>query len=207
MNIKVYNQEGSEVGSIDLKPEIFDVEPNEAVVHQYIVNYLARQRQGNAKTKERSEVRGGGKKPFRQKGTGNARMGTLRTPLRPGGGTVFGPRPRLYGYEMPKKMKKIAIRSVYADKARSEHLKILDKIELSGIKTKSIVQILSNFDLKGKKCLILDEGRNENCELSCRNLPKVKYSRAILANGYDLLYADYVFLTKAGLEKVLEVLG
>ena len=207
MNVKVYNQAGSEVGTVDLKPEIFEIEPNEAVVHQYVVNYLARQRQGNAKTKERSEVRGGGKKPFRQKGTGNARMGTLRTPLRPGGGTVFGPRPRLYGYEMPKKMKKIAIRSVFADKARSERLRILDKIELNEIKTKNITQMLSSFDLKDKKCIILDEGRNDKCALSCRNIPGVKYTRATLANGYDLLNADYVFLTKAGLEKVQEVFG
>ena len=106
MNVKVYNQEGAEVGTVDLKPEIFGIEPNEAVVHQYIVNYLSRQRQGNAHTKSRSDVRGGGRKPWRQKGTGRARAGTTRSPLWRGGGTVFGPKTRLYGYEMPKKMKR-----------------------------------------------------------------------------------------------------
>lgn len=207
MNVKVYNQEGAEVGTVDLKEEIFGIEPNEPVVHQYVVNYLARQRQGNAHTKTRSDVRGGGRKPWRQKGTGRARAGTTRSPLWRGGGTVFGPKTRLYGYEMPKKMKKLAIRSVFADKAKSDKIRVLDKIELSEIKTKQITGMLSKFEMANKKCIILDEGRNENCFLSCRNLSKVKYLHAALANGYDLLNADYVFLTKAGLEKVHEVFG
>lgn len=207
MKVKLYNQEGAEIGSVELKPEVFEIEPNEALVHQYVVTYLARQRQGNASTKERSEVRGGGRKPWRQKGTGHARAGTIRSPLWRGGGTVFGPSPRLYGNAVPKKMKKMAIRSVLADKARSDRIRVLDEIKLDEIKTKSIVGMLGRFEIGDKKCLILDEGRNDKCALSCRNLPKVKYSRAALANGYDLLNADYVLLTRAGLEKVHEVFG
>ena len=207
MNVKVYNQDGAEVGTVELNPSVFGVEPNEALVHQYVVNYRARQRQGNAHTKTRSDIRGGGKKPWRQKGTGRARAGTSRSPLWRGGGTVFGPKTRLYGYEMPKKMKKVAIRSVFSDKATAERIKVLDQISFDAIKTKSVVSMLGKLDLNGKKCLILDEGRNDNCALSCRNLQEVKYSRAALANGYDLLHADYLLVTKAGLEKVVEVFG
>ncbi|MFC1475325.1 50S ribosomal protein L4 [Candidatus Zixiibacteriota bacterium] len=204
MNVKLYNQDGAEVGTVELNPEIFELEPNEAVVHQYIVNYLARQRQGNASTKVRSEVHGGGRKPWRQKGTGRARAGTIRSPLWKGGGTVFGPKSKLYGNELPRKMKKLAIRSVLADKAKSDRIKVLDKIELDEIKTKTVVTILTKFELDGKKCIILDES-NEKCALSCRNLKKTKYSRASLANGYDMLNADYILMTKAGLDKVQEV--
>lgn len=207
MNVKVYNQEGAEVGSVELKPEVFGVEPNDAVVHQYIVNYLARQRQGNADTRTRTDVRGGGRKPWRQKGTGRARSGTIRSPLWRGGGTVFGPHPRLYGSKMPRKMKQLAIRSVFSDKARGERIKVLDKITLDEIKTRTVVGILDKLELKGHKCVILDEGRNDNLHLSCRNLQRVTYTRAALANGYDLLYADWVVITRAGLEKVQEVFG
>lgn len=207
MEVKLYNQEGSEVGKVELKAELFEIEPNEGLVHQYIVNYLARQRQGNASTKERADVRGGGRKPWRQKGTGRARAGTIRSPLWRGGGITFGPKPRLYGNAMPKKMKRIAIRSVFADKAQSDRIKVLDQIKFDEIKTKSIVNMLTGLNLDGKKCLILDEGRNEKCLLSCRNLKKVMFSRASLANGYDLLNADYIVMTKAGLDKVHEVFG
>ncbi len=207
MNVKVFNQNGEEVGTVDLKPELFDIEPNEAVVHQYIVNLLARRRQGNASTRGRSEVRGGGRKPWRQKGTGRARAGTIRSPLWRGGGIVFGPKPRSYGSNMPRKMKRLAIRSVFSDKARSERIKVLDKIELEQIKTKAVAGMMTRLDLDGKKCLVLDEGRNDKLAWSCRNLPKVQYRRAALANGYDLLNADYVLITKAGLDKVHEVFG
>ena len=205
MEVKLYNQEAAEIGTVNLKPEIFEIEPNEALVHQYIVTYLARQRQGNASTKGRSEVRGGGRKPWRQKGTGRARAGTIRSPLWRGGGIVNGPKPKLYGNAMPRKMKKIALRSVFASKAQTDRIRVLDQIKLEEIKTKSIVNLLGHFELDGKKCIILDEGKNETCQLSCRNLKKVKFSRASLANGYDLLNADYILMTKAGLEKVSEV--
>jgi large subunit ribosomal protein L4 len=207
MNVKVYNQSGQEVGTVDLKPEVFEIEPNEAVVHQYVVNYLARQRQGNASTKERGEVRGGGRKPWRQKGTGRARAGTIRSPLWRGGGIVFGPKPRSYGSNMPKKMRRLAIRSVLSDKALAENIRILDFLKLEEVKTKTMAGIIGSLDLTDKKCLILDEGKNEKAMLSCRNLKRVKFGRAALANGYDLLNADIVVITKAGLDKVQEVYG
>jgi len=205
MSIKVYNQEGKEIGTVELKPEVFGVEPNESVVHQYIVNYLARQRQGNAATKTRKDVRGGGRKPWRQKGTGRARAGTIRSPLWRGGGIVFGPHPRSYGSNFPKKMRRLALRSVFSDKALSERIKIIEDLKLGEIKTKKIDSIMANLDLAGKKCLILDEGENKNLVLSCRNLDMVLYCRAGLANGYDIINADYLLFTKAGLEKVEEV--
>ena len=155
MSVKLYNQEGAEVGTVDLDASVFGIEPNEGLVHQYVVNLLARRRQGNAHTKTRKDVRGGGKKPWRQKGTGRARAGTSRSPLWRGGGTVFGPQTRLYGYEMPKKMKKIAMRSVFSDKALTDRIKVLDKIQLDGIKTKSITSILGKFDLSDKKYSIM----------------------------------------------------
>lgn len=205
MTVKVYNQDGSEVGTVELKDEIFGLEPNEAVVHQYITNYRARQRQGNADTRGRVDVQGGGAKPYRQKGTGRARAGTSRSPLRRGGGTVFGPHPRDYGTKFPKKMKRLALKSVLSDKARKERIKVLDQIELAEIKTKSMVEVLGKLDIRGTKCLILDEGRNDNVARSCRNIQQVKFNRAALANGYDILDAEWLILTKAGLEKVAEV--
>ncbi len=205
MNVKVYNQEGVAIGSIELKEAIFGIEPNEAVVHQYITNYLARQRQGTHETKTRKEVSGGGKKPWKQKGTGRARAGTIRSPLWRGGGTVFGPHPRSYGYEFPRKMKRIAIQSVFSAKAKAEKIMVLDKLELAAVKTKTVAGILGKLQVAGKKCLILDEGINTNATLSLRNIPKVTYRRASLANGYELLHADMIIVTKAGLEKVHEV--
>jgi large subunit ribosomal protein L4 len=205
MNVKVYNQDGAEIGTIELKPEIFGIEPNEALVHQYVVNYLARQRQGTAKTKTRKEVSGGGRKPWKQKGTGRARAGTIRSPLWRGGGVVHGPLPRDYGSKLPKQMKRLAIQSVLSDKARTNAIKIVDQIALAEIKTKSLVGVLGRLDLVGKKCLILDEGRNQKLELSCRNLPNTEYRRAALMNGYEVLNSDVVVFTKAGLAKVQEV--
>ena len=205
MTVKVYNQDGQEVGSVELKPDIFEVEPNEAVVHQYVTNYRARQRQGNASTKTRKEVRGGGRKPWRQKGTGRARAGTIRSPLWRGGGTVFGPMPRDYGSKLPKRMRRLAIQSLFSAKAKAERIKVIDRIEFGEIKTKAMVGVLSKLDLDDKKCLLLDEGKNDKVVLSCRNLPKVKYTRTALANGYDILNADWIVLTKAGLEKVEEI--
>jgi large subunit ribosomal protein L4 len=207
MEAKVYNQDGAQVGTVTLNAEIFGIEPNEALVHQYVVNYRARQRQGTHQTKTRKEVSGGGKKPWKQKGTGRARAGTIRSPLWRGGGTVFGPHPRSYGYELPAKMKSLAIRSVFSDKAKTDSLRIVDKIELKEYKTKSVTTMLSKLKLEGKKALLLDEGRNEFLTVSCRNIPRVKLQRAALANGYDLLDADVVLITKAGLAKVEEVFG
>ncbi|UCC44809.1 MAG: 50S ribosomal protein L4 [Candidatus Zixiibacteriota bacterium] len=205
MTVKVYSQDGSEVGTVELKDAVFGVEPNEAAVHQYLVNLLARQRQGSAATKTRKDVVGGGHKPWRQKGTGRARAGTASSPLWRGGGTVFGPSPKKFGTRFPKQMKRLAIRSIFSQKAKSGAIKIIDAIELEEFKTKSVRGVLTLLDLNDKKCLILDEGRNDKLRYSCRNLPKVLYSRASLTNGYDILNADVVLLTKAGLQSVEEV--
>ncbi len=205
MNVKVYNQEGKEVGSVELKAEVFGVEPNESLVHQYIVNYLARQRQGNSSTKTRTDVRGGGRKPWRQKGTGRARAGTIRSPLWRGGGIVFGPQPRSYGSKFPQKMKRQALQSILSDKAARECIRVVDQIKFDKPYTKDMIAMLSKLELEGKKCLVLEEGINKSLELSCRNLQKVLFSRASLTNGYDMLNADYLLITKAGLEKVQEV--
>lgn len=205
MNVSVYNQEGKEVGKVKLNPELFGVEPSPSMVHQYVVNYLARQRQGTAKTKQRSEVRGGGRKPYRQKGTGRARAGTIRSPLWRGGGTTFGPQPRSYGSKLPKRMKKKVFHSIFSDKAGSKSIKVLDKITFEEPKTKAMVKVLANLGLENKKCLVLDEGKNDNLVMSCQNLQRIKYSRASLANGYDIINADVLVMTKAGLQKVEEV--
>jgi large subunit ribosomal protein L4 len=205
MKVKVYNQDGGEVGSVELSDAIFGIEPNESVVHQYVVNYLARQRQGTVLTKTRKEVSGGGKKPWKQKGTGRARAGTIRSPLWRGGGTIFGPQPRDHGSKFPKAMKRLAIQSVLSAKAKSNAIKVVDQITLAEIKTKSMVGVLNRLDVNGRKCLILDEGRNEKLELSCRNLPKAEYRRAALMNGYEVLNSDVLLVTKAGLAKIEEV--
>ncbi|MEW5796832.1 MAG: 50S ribosomal protein L4 [Candidatus Zixiibacteriota bacterium] len=207
MTVKVLNQEGVAVGEVELNPDIFGIEPNEAVVHQYVTNFLARQRQGTSSSKTRHEVRGGGVKPYRQKGTGRARMGSWRTPLRRGGGIIFGPHPRDYGSRFPKQMKRLAIKSVFSDKARREKIMVVDKIDLAEIKTKAMVGVLSKLDLAGRRCIILDEGRNDQLTLSCRNIPGVQVRRAAATNGYELLNTDYVVFTKAGLDKVGEVLA
>lgn len=207
MNIKVCSQDGKEVGSVDLSPKVFGIEPNEAIVHQYIVNYLARQRQGTSSTKGRSDVRGGGRKPWRQKGTGRARAGTIRSPLWRGGGIIFGPTPRKFGSRFPKKMKSLALRSILSDKARSEKIKVVDQIKFDQVRTKSMISVITQLDLTDKKCLILDEGLNRNLALSCRNLKKIAFVRASLANGYDMLNADYLLFTQAGLKEAEKVFG
>ncbi len=205
MTVKVYNQEGAEIGTVELAEAVFGIEPNEAVVHQYVVNYLARQRQGNASTKTRSDVTGGGRKPWRQKGTGRARAGTIRSPLWHGGGTVFGPHPKEFDPRFPKRMKRLAIKSVFSDKAKTDKIKVVDRVEFPEIKTKRMIDLLGKLELEGKKCLILDGNRNDNLSLACRNLPGVKYRPAETANGYDVLNAEFVLFTRSGLEKVQEV--
>ncbi len=205
MTVTVYNQDGKEVGQVELKPEIFGIKPNQDVVHQYIVNYLTRQRQGNSSTKTRKDVRGGGKKPWRQKGTGRARAGTIRSPLWRGGGIVFGPHPKDYNPKFPRRMKRLAIQSVLSDKAQSAKIRVIDQFSFEKPKTKSVINLFTKLDIAGKKCLLLDEGKNQNLVLSCRNIPKVKYGRAALANGYDLLNADVLLFTKSGLQKAQEV--
>ncbi len=205
MEAKLYNKEGSEVGAVALNETVFGAKPNPDLVHQYVVNYLANQRQGTSSSKGRREVAGGGAKPWRQKGTGRARAGTIRSPLWRGGGIVFGPQPRSYYRKFPKKMKRAAIISAFSSKAQEENLRVVEDLTLDEIKTKTLARILDKLGVQQKRCLILDEGVNENLNLSVRNLDKAEYPRAPLANAYDLVNADVLVITKAGLEKIEEV--
>jgi large subunit ribosomal protein L4 len=205
MEAKLYNKEGSEVGTVALNETVFGAKPNPDLVHQYVVNYLANQRQGTSSSKGRSDVAGGGSKPWRQKGTGRARAGTIRSPLWKGGGIVFGPQPRSYYRKFPKKMKRAAIISAFSSKAQDENLRVVEDLALGEVKTKTLAGILDKLGLQEKRCLILDEGVNEQLNLSVRNLQGAKYLRAPLANAYDLINADVLLITKAGLEKIEEV--
>jgi len=205
MEVKVYNQEGAEIGTVMLDEKLFGVEPRPHVVHQYVVNYLANQRQGNSSSKTRAEIAGGGSKPWRQKGTGRARSGTASSPIWRSGGVVFGPKPRCYYNRFPKKMKRIAQVSAFSDKAQHDNIKVIENLELSEIKTKNMATILDRLGIDRKKCLILDEGANRNLVLSVRNMNDVKYCRAALANTYDVVNADVLLFTRAGLDKVQEV--
>ncbi len=205
MDAKVYNKDGSEVGTVSLNDTVFGIEPNPELVHQYIVNYLANQRQGTSSTKGRSEVRGGGAKPWRQKGTGRARAGTIRSPLWRSGGITFGPQPRSFYNKFPKKMKRKAILSAFSDKAQNEGVVVVEDLNFPEIKTKEMAGVLERLGLGHKKCLIVDEGENNNLVLSVRNIRKIKYTRAPLASVYDIVNADILLFTKAGLQKVEEV--
>jgi large subunit ribosomal protein L4 len=207
MSVSILKMDGSQGSTVDLPEKIFGGEPNEVVVHSYVVNYLANQRQGNSSTKDRSEVAGGGAKPWRQKGTGRARAGTNNSPLWPGGGIIFGPTPRCYYNRMPKRQKKLALMSVFADKAKSDRIKILDKLELADHKTKNFAAFLKNLGLDGKKVLVLDEGKDTAPYRASRNIPGVIVSRARLANAYDILNAEFLVITVSGLKELEEVYG
>ncbi len=205
MKVTVYNQGGSEVGQVDLNAEVFGATPNAGVVHQYVVNYLANQRQGNSSSKGRAEVSGGGAKPWRQKGTGRARVGTIRSPLWRTGGITHGPKPRSYYARFPKRLKRIATVSALSDRAANNRVMVLDKMEFAEIKTKSFVTMIDKLNLNGKKVLFLIEGANNNAALSSRNLQGVKFMRASLLNCYEALKADYLVFTSDGLKKAEEV--
>lgn len=207
MSVAVIKTDGSQGEMVDLPAALFGREPNEAVVHSYIVAYLANQRQGTSSTKTRKEVNGGGIKPWRQKGTGRARAGTIRSPLWPGGGTVFGPSPRSYETRLPKKQKRLALLSVLSDKARNDRVKVLADLSLPDGKTKNFAALLGRLGLAEKKVLILHEGQNTDLQRASRNIPAVKVSRARLANVYDVLDADMLVITVAGLKDMEEVFG
>jgi len=207
MSVSVLNKDGSLVSSVDLPDKIFGVEPRESVVHKYVVTYLANQRQGNASTKIRDEVSGGGVKPWRQKGTGRARAGSIRSPLWPGGGIVFGPKPRSYYSAMPKKQKRLAMLSVLGDKAKSDRIRILENLDLPDHKTKNFTALLDKLELGGKRVLFMDEGKTDKPYLASRNIPGVVVRRARLANAYDVLNAEYLVITMAGLKELEEVYG
>ena len=202
--VDVYDINGKKVSDVELNEKVFGIEPNENVVHEVLLNYLANQRQGTQSTKTRAEVRGGGRKPWRQKGTGRARQGSIRAPQWIKGGIAWGPKPRSYRYSVNKKERQLAIRSVLSSKVLENQLKVVDKLELSEIKTKSMVKAFADLKLEGKTLVILPE-KNLNVEASTRNILNAK---AILANNinvYDLLKYTNLVLTLDTVKKLEEV--
>ena len=202
--IDVYNMEGKKVSDIDLKEEIFGIVPNETVVHTVVTNYLANQRQGTQSTKTRAEVSGGGKKPWRQKGTGRARQGSIRAPHWIKGGVALGPKPRSYNYRVNKKEKRLAVKSVLSSKILENELVVLDKIEFNEIKTKNMVKELKNLKIEGKALIVLPE-KNDNVQLSSRNIEGIKTSLVSTINAYELLNYTKLILTVDAVKKLEEV--
>ena len=202
-NVSVYNIEGKEVGSIELNDAVFGVEVNEHLVHMAVVNQLANNRQGTQSAKTRSEVSGGGRKPWRQKGTGHARQGSTRAPQWTGGGIVFAPKPRDYSFKMNKKEKRIALLSALSSKVAESKIVVLDKFKLDEIKTKKFVEVMNN--LKVENALVVLEGENKNVVLSGRNIPSVKVTATNEINTYDVLKYTTLVVTKAAVEKLEEV--
>ena len=202
-NVSVYNIEGKEVGSIELNDAVFGVEVNEHLVHMAVVNQLANNRQGTHIAKTRSEVSGGGRKPWRQKGTGHARQGSTRAPQWTGGGIVFAPKPRDYSFKMNKKEKRIALLSALSSKVAESKIVVLDEFKLDEIKTKKFVEVMNN--LKVENALVVLEGENKNVVLSGRNIPSVKVTATNEINTYDVLKYTTLVVTKAAVEKLEEV--
>ena len=192
--IDVYNVEGKKVSDIELNDSVFGIEPNEKVVHRVLVNYMANQRQGTANTKTRAEVSGGGRKPWRQKGTGRARQGSIRSPQWFKGGIALGPKPRDYRYTINKKERRLAIKSVLSSKVLENNLVIVDKFDFREIKTKNMVSALSNLKVEGKTLIVLPE-KNENVQKSARNIEGTKTSLVNTINVYDLLKYNKLVLT------------
>lgn len=202
-NVKVFNMSGSEVGSIELNDSIFAIEVNTHVMHQAVVQYLADQRQGTQSALTRAEVRGGGRKPWRQKGTGRARQGSIRSPQWTGGGVVFAPKPRDYSFKLNKKVKRLALKSALTTKVNDGKLVVIDEIKLDEIKTKKMAEVLKNVNVN--KALVVLEEDNKNAVLSARNIPTVKTAQYNTINVYDILKYDSLVLTKATVAKIEEV--
>ena len=202
-NVKVFNMSGSEVGSIELNDSIFAVEVNTHVMHQAVVQYLANKRQGTQSALTRAEVRGGGRKPWRQKGTGRARQGSTRSPQWTGGGVVFAPKPRDYSFKLNKKVKRLALKSALTTKVNDGKFVVVDEINLPEMKTKEMVKVLNN--LNANKSLVVLEDANEKAVVAARNIPTVKTASVSTINVYDILKYDSVVVTKAVVEKIEEV--
>ncbi len=202
-NVSVYNMEGKEVGKMDLNDAVFGVEINEHLVHMAVVQNLANKRQGTQKAKTRSEVSGGGRKPWRQKGTGHARQGSTRAPQWKGGGVVFAPTPRDYSFKLNKKEKRAALKSVLTSRVQDNKLIVLDELKFDAIKTKDFKKVMDN--LKVDKAMVVIGGQDENVILSARNLPTVNTAVAENINVYDILKGDTLVLTKDAVAKIEEV--
>ena len=202
-NVSVYNMEGNEVGSMELNDAVFGVEVNEHLVHMAVVQQLANNRQGTQKAKTRSEVSGGGRKPWRQKGTGHARQGSTRAPQWTGGGVVFAPVPRDYSFKINKKEKRAALKSALTSRVEAQKFVVLDELKLEAIKTKDFVKLLNKLNVS--KALVVMGDKDVVIEKSAANVPDVKTTQATLLNVYDILKYDTVITTKAAVEKIEEV--
>ncbi len=205
--IEVKDINNNVVEKVTLPESIFGLEVKTALLHEAVVNYLANQRQGTHATKTRGMVRGGGRKPWRQKHTGRARHGSIRSPLWRGGGVVFGPQPRDYSYEMPKKQRRLALKTALSAKLKDGELIVVDKISFEQPKTKEMVSLLKSLGLNGNSVLIVTADKDENVYLSARNIPGVTVMRAMDLNTYQVLVHQRVVLTKDALQKIQEVWG
>ena len=201
--VSVYNTEGKEVEKLELNDKIFGVEINEGIVHKAVVAQLANKRQGTQSALTRSEVRGGGKKPWRQKGTGHARQGSIRAPQWTGGGVVFAPKPRDYSQKINRKEKQLALFSALTAKVQDNKFIVVDDLSIEAPKTKAFVKVLEN--LKANKALVVTEGANENVILSARNIPGVDTEDRVAINVYDILKHDTVVITKDAVKAIEEV--
>ena len=202
--VDIYNLEGAVVGQLDLSDEIFGIEPNQHALSLVVRNQLANRRQGTQSTKTRSEVRGGGKRPWRQKGTGRARHGSTRSAQYVGGGIIFGPKPRDFSYTIPKKVRRLAMKSAFSVKVSDEKLVIVDGLTFSEIKTRQMVNVLSALKIDSSALLVLADP-DKNVELSARNIPTVKTARVNTINVFDILKFDRLVLTKEAALKIQEV--
>ena len=201
--VALYNMNAEQVGEVELLDSIFGVEVNEGLVHTAVVSHLANKRQGTQSTKTRAEVRGGGRKPWRQKGTGRARQGSIRAPQWVGGGVVFAPKPRDYSFKVNKKERRLALKSALASRVNENKLIVIDELNFPEIKTKSMKNVLDGFKLN--KALIVTEGETKNVALSARNIPGVKAAGVTNINVYDILKYDTFVVTKEALNKIEEV--
>ncbi|MFC4075413.1 50S ribosomal protein L4 [Salinithrix halophila] len=204
--VNVLDMNGGQVGELELSDSVFGIEPNESVLHEAVVMQQASQRRGTHAVKNRSAVRGGGRKPWKQKGTGRARHGSIRSPIWVGGGVAFGPTPRSYAYKLPKKVRRLAIRSALSSKVKDENVIVLDQLSLDAPKTKDMVKVLSNLKAD-RKALVVGRDFDENVALSARNIPGVKVIDAQGLNVLDVLNFDKLIITRDAVSRVEEVLG
>lgn len=202
--VDVYDMKGKKVSDVELAKSVFGIEPNEAIVHSVLVNYLANQRQGTQSTKTRAEVRGGGKKPWRQKGTGRARQGSIRAPQWIKGGIALGPKPRSYSYTVNKKERRLALKSILSSKVTENELTVVDKLEVKEIKTKTMVKALADLKVEGKTLIVLPEN-NQNVFMSARNIEGVKTIALNNINVFDLLKYTNLILPLDTVKKIEEV--
>ena len=202
--VALYDIKGSQVGEVELNDSVFGVEINTHVMYEAVKNYLANQRQGTQSAKTRADVRGGGKKPWRQKGTGRARQGSIRAPQWKGGGVVFAPKPRDYSYSIPKKVKRLALKSALSSKVQDQEIIVVDKLVLEQAKTKELIKVLKNLN-SAKKTLVVIPERDEAVVRAAANIPGVKTAYVNTINVYDILNCDSFLITKEAVNKVEEV--